>query len=124
QVKTKYLGTQHLPTLIFFDNEEDFLQFLGKVKEVELFRQNSIKITEEYPLLTDWIIKNPIKVIANQAEWESILKVCKYFKQSPKPNLYIRELPIRVHTKFLERNQNVIKELLDVLISEHINTDE
>lgn len=124
QVKTKYLGTQHLPTLIFFETEEDFLQFLGKVKEVELFRQSSIKITEEYPQLTDWVIKNPTKVIANQAEWESILKVCKYFKQSPKPNLYIRELPIRVHTKFLERNQSVIKELLDVLISEHINTDE
>lgn len=124
QVKTKHLGTQHLPTLIFFDTEEDFLQFLGKVKEVALFRQSSTKITEAYPQLTDWIIKNPIKVIANQAEWESILKVCQYFNQNPEPNLYIRELPIKVHTKFLERNQGVIREILDILISEHINIDE
>lgn len=124
QVRTKYLGTQDLPTLIFFDTEEDFLQFLGKVKEVALFRQSSTKITEVYPQLIDWIIKNPAKVITNQAEWESILKVCHYFNQNPEPNLYIRELPIKVHTKFLERNQSVIRGLLDILISEHINIDE
>lgn len=123
KVKTKHLGTQHLPTLIFFDTEEDFLQFLGKVKEVALFRHSLIKITEAYPQLTDWIINNPTKVITNQAEWESILKVCHYFIQSPKPNQYIRELPINVHTKFIERNQPIIRDLLDVLISEHIQKD-
>src|SRR5690606_31029856 len=64
------------------------------------------------------------KVIANQTEWESILKVCQYFKQNPKPNLYIRELPIKVHTKFIERNKTVIRELLDILISEHISIEE
>lgn len=124
QLKTKHLGTQHLPTLIFFDTEEDFLQFLGKVKEVALFRQSSTKITEAFPQLTDWIIKHPTKVIANEAEWENILKVCQYFNQNPEPNLYVRELPIKVHTKFLEQNQSVIRELLDILISEYINIDE
>jgi len=33
-------------------------------------------------------------------------------------------LPIRVHTKFIERNQSIIKDVLDVLISDHINKDE
>ncbi len=124
KVKTKYLGTQDLPISIYFDSEVDFLQFLGTIKEVELFKVSVKKIIEAFPELKDWIIKNPTKVIAKQAEWESILKVCKYFKQNPKPNLYIRELPIKVHTKFLERNQSVIKELLDILISEHIKIDE
>jgi hypothetical protein len=124
QVKTKYLGTQDLPTSIFFDTEKDFLQFLGKEKEVALFRESFTKITETYPQLKEWIFRNPTKVIENQTEWENILKVCEYFKQSPKPNLHIRELPIKVHTKFVERNQSVIKELLDILISEHINIDE
>lgn len=124
QVKTKHLGTQDLPTSIYFDTENDYLRFLGKEKEVELFAESIAKIIETFPLLKEWIIKNPTKVIQNQTEWESILKVCRYFKQSPKPNLYIRELPITVHTKFVERNQSVIKELLDILISEHINIDE
>ncbi|MUP40060.1 Wadjet anti-phage system protein JetD domain-containing protein [Labilibaculum euxinus] len=124
QVRTKHLGTQDLPTSIYFDTENDYLKFLGKEKEVELFIGIITKITETFPELKEWIIKNPIKVIQNQTEWESILKVCRYFKQSPKPNLYIRELPINVHTKFIERNQSVIKDLLDILIFEYNNKGE
>lgn len=124
QVKTKYLGTQDLPTSIYFDTEKDFLKFLCKEKEVTLFSESIIEITKTFPELKDWILKNPLKVIQNQTEWGSILNVCRYFKQSPKPNLYIRELPINVHTKFIERNQSVIKDLLDTLISEHHNKDE
>lgn len=124
QVKTKFLNKQHLPASIYFDTERDFLKFLGKEKEVELFNENLKKITLIFPELKDWITKNPTKLIANQVEWENILKVCEYFKLNPKPNLYIRELPIKVHTKFLERNKSVIRELLEILISEHINIDE
>ncbi|MBT0607567.1 Wadjet anti-phage system protein JetD domain-containing protein [Aequorivita echinoideorum] len=124
KVKTKYLGVQDLPISIYFDNEKDFLKFLGRKNEVELFSKSTKCILETFPELKNWLIKNPLKVIANQAEWESILKVCKYFKQNPKPNLYVRELPIKVHTKFLEKNQSVIRELLDILISAHIKIDE
>jgi hypothetical protein len=124
QVKTKHLGIQDLPTSIYFDSENDYLKFLGKEKEVELFVESIGKITETFPQLEEWIIKNPTKVIQNQTEWESILKVCRYFKENPEPKLYIRELPINVHTKFIERNQSLIKDLLDILISEHINKDE
>jgi hypothetical protein len=121
QIRTKSLGIQDLPISIYFDTELDFLKFLGKEKEVELFKESIAEIIKNFPELKNWIIKNPIKVCSNQGEWENILKVCQYFKQNPKPNLYIRELPIKVHTKFIERNQNVIKELLNILISEHIN---
>lgn len=124
QVKTKSLGIQDLPTYIFFDTEKDFLKFLGKEKEVELFKISVDKIIKAFPELKDWTIRNPIKVINNQAEWGNILRVCQYFKQNPKPNLYLRELPIKVHTKFIEHNQSVIKELLNILISEHINCEE
>src|SRR5690606_41464903 len=39
KVKTKSLGIQDLPTSIFFDTEKDFLKFLGKEREVELFNE-------------------------------------------------------------------------------------
>lgn len=124
QIKTKSLGIQDLPISIFFDTEKDFLKFLGKEKEVEFFKTSVEIIINAIPELKDWIITNPIRVVNNQAEWEGILKVCRYFKQNPKPNLYIRELPIKVHTKFIENNQSVIKELLNILISQHINSEE
>jgi hypothetical protein len=124
KVKTKYLGAQDLPASIYFEVEKDFLKFLGKEKEVELFKQNLDKIINVFPELRIWVAQNPAKVIENQTEWTSILKVCKYFKENPEPEKYIRELPINVHTKFIEENQSVIKELLDILISENVNETE
>lgn len=124
KVKTKYLGTQDLPIIIYFDTEQDLLKYLGKEKEVELFKMNSDKIISTFPELKDWVIQNPSKILQNQNEWESILKVCSFFKQNPKPNLYVRELPVNVHTKFVERNQAVIKDILDVLIPEFVNIQE
>lgn len=124
QVKTKYLGTQDLPVAIYFDDQKDFLKFLGKENEVELFISSVESITKEFPELKEWIIKNPKKIIDNEDKWENILKVCQYFVQHPKPNLYIRELPIKVHTKFIERNKSVIQELLDILLLENINITE
>lgn len=124
KVKTKYLGTQDLPTIIYFDTEQDLLKYLGKEKEVELFKMNCDKIISTFPELKDWVIQNPSKILQNQNEWGSILKVCSFFKQNPKPNLYVRELPINVHTKFVERNQAIIKDILDVLIPEYVNIQE
>ena len=122
-VKTKFLASQNLPISIYFDTEKDFLKFLDKELEVELFKSDVEKITNVFPELKEWIIKNPLRVITNQTEWDNILKVCQYFKKNPKPNLYIRELPIKIHTKFIEKNKGVIRELLDILLTEQINSD-
>jgi len=124
KVKTKYLGTQDLPTTIYFDTDKDLLKYLGKEKEVELFKVNYEKIISGFPELKDWVIQNPSKVLQNQNEWDNILLVCGYFKVNPKPNLYVRELPINVHTKFIERNQNIIKDLLNILNSDQIKQDD
>jgi hypothetical protein len=124
QVKTKYLGTQDLPTTIYFDTGQDLLKYLSKEKEVILFKENQEKIISTFPILKEWTIQNPSKIIQHPAEWDNLLKVCQYFKQTPVPNLYIRELPVGVHTKFIERNQSILGELLDNLIPEYVNHQE
>jgi hypothetical protein len=124
QVKTKYLGTQDLPTTIYFDTEQDLLKYLSKEKEVIQFKENQEKIISTFPILKEWTIQNPSKIIQHPAEWDNLLKVCQYFKQTPVPNLYIRELPVGVHTKFIERNQSILGELLDNLIPEYVNHQE
>ncbi len=122
--KTKSLGTQSFPVRIYFDNETDYLKFINKEKETNCFKEEHRNILKEFPELRKWIIKYPQKIITNCSLWTNILKVCRYFKMNPKPNLYIRELPIKIHTKFIENNRGVIKELLDIIISEHTNLNE
>lgn len=123
-VRTKSIGIQSLPESIYFDSEKDFLKYLGKEKEVELFKQNCEKVLSILPELKNWLIQNPSKIIQNQGELENILKVCVYFKNTPNPQLYIRELPINVHTKFIEKNQSIIRNLLDVINEPFVNCEE
>lgn len=123
-VKTKMLGTQGLPSKIKFETTEDFERFLQKVKEVDVFRKNVALIKVRFPKLQCWIEKYPLKVIDNSEYWSDILKVLDYFSKNPQPQLYIRELPIEVHTKFIEQHKALIGELLDIVIKEYINTNE
>lgn len=122
--KTRTYGTQSFPTSIYFDCENDYLKYLKKREDVDKFKSTIELIVSQFSELLDWIEKYPNKVIDNLGKWDEILKVCKYFKQNPKPELYIRELPIEVHTKFIENNKPVIKELLDIVIQKSINNSE
>ena len=122
--KTKNLGIQSFPVKITFDLEVDFLKFLQKEKEVNLFRKTAKQILGEFPILEDWLKKYPLKVIYYPANWTSILKVCQFFKNNPQPNLYIRELPIKVHTKFIESHKGILRELLDIIIADKVQITE
>ncbi len=65
-----------------------------------------------------------MNVVENAYNWEDLLKVCHYFMANTNPDLYIRELPIKVHTKFIEENTAVLTSLLDFLVKEHSQPDE
>lgn len=122
-IKSKTIGTQSIPSNIYFETIQDFEKYLNIQKEVNQFKTDYQNILNHFPELHDWIEKHPNKVITNSINWTDILKVCEYFKSCPKPNLYIRELPISVHTKFLETNASVLRELLDIIIEPFINKD-
>jgi len=124
QVATRKHGMQSLPDEISFQTETDYLKFIRKEKEVESFKNNIEIIISVFPILRDWIKKYPRRVIDNSQNWISLLEVCQYFSKNPKPNLYIRELPVRVHTKFIENNKGILLDLLNIIVpNESINHD-
>lgn len=124
QVSTRNHNTQSLPDEISFQTEIDYLKFLRKEAESNTFRVQVASTLSEFPELTDWIKKYPKKIIEHSQNWNSLLKVCAYFKQNPKPNLYARELPIQVDTKFVENNRGILLELLNIImLPETVNTE-
>lgn len=116
QVNTRKHGVQSLPEEISFETETDFLKFLHKQQEAESFGIIANKILSEFPELAKWLKNYPKKVIESSQNWKLLLVVCLYFKQNPKPNLYIRELPIKVHTKFIENNKGILLDLLNIIL--------
>lgn len=123
-IKTKTIGTQSLPESIYFETERDFLKYLGKEKEVQTLVKVSKEIINAFQELQAWVIRNPLKIIQYEKHWDDLLKICTYFKNNPKPNLYIRELPVKVHTKFIESNKGILLELLNAILPpEHITSE-
>lgn len=122
-VSFRRAGKHSLPNSISFESADDYIAFIDKKGDWNDFL-NSVELIEQtLPQLAAWIFSNPITIIENCKIWVDLLKVCSYFLANPKPDLYIRQLPIDIHTKFIEHNEAIIKSLLDCLIPEHKKDD-
>lgn len=108
---------QSVPIKIYFDTVEDFLYFIGKENEFQNILSAKKQIIEKFPSLEQWVNDNPDILLSNYADLNDIIKVCNYFVSNPPPHpYYIRELPVEVHSKFIEQNSNLLKKLLDLLL--------
>jgi hypothetical protein len=125
QRKTRKFGMQSLPSRITFETETDYLKFMDKEAEVADFKEAVGRISKELHELNMWLNENPLKVINHLEKWDNLLRVCWYFQNNPKPHFYIRELPINVHTKFIEQNKGILNELLSAILPDDaINQEE
>lgn len=123
-VNTKRHSIQDVIDEISFETEIDFLKFIRKESEVAIFKNNLSQILNHFQELNEWVKKYPLKVIQFTGSWQELLRVCEYFKHNPNPNLYIRELPVNVHTKFIENNKGILLELMNIILpSENINQE-
>lgn len=122
QVKTRQHGTQDLPKSIVFDGLSDYLKFNAKENEYNSMMENFSFIKSKLPQLESWLTANPKAIIDNSDSWIGLTKVCQWFLNNFEPNkYYIRELPIPVHTKFIEENKTILRILLDELRPDIVN---
>ncbi len=115
-INTRRWGTQRLPMQVRFDTEAEYLTALDKTLEVAAFRTNIEESLRRLPQLKPWLTSRVKWVIDFAADWEGILRVCEYFLKNPKPGHYIRQLPIQVHTKFIQEHKEVLTSLLLFLL--------
>lgn len=109
-------GRQSLPARITLDSADDFLRLIGKGAEFEAWQTAVSHTLAQFPQLQDWLAQSPQRVLPHLAVWDDLLTVCAWFVAHPRPNLYVRELPVPVHTKFIEDHQAILRHLLDTLL--------
>lgn len=115
---TRRYGEQHLPARIGFDTEADFLTFIGKTQEATRFREALARTRERMPALLPLLARRPHAVLPYLDVWDDLLHVCAYLRAHPRPGCYLRELPVAVHTKFVEAHTGILKSLLDAVLPE------
>ncbi len=108
---------------LWFSTEEDYLKYLKKEVEVKLFKEQLGVVLAAYPVLKELFSQSPTLIRDNLNQWDSLIKVCRYFETNTHTGLYIRELPVSVHTKFIERNQGVIIRLVTQIVPHLIHKD-
>jgi hypothetical protein len=109
-------GRQSLPSRITIETADDFLYLIGKGDEFERWQTAVAHTLARFPQLQDWLAQYSQRMLPHLAVWDDLLTVCAYFVDHPRPNLYLRELPVPVHTKFIEDNQAILRYLLDELL--------
>lgn len=118
-------GRQSLPVRITIETEADYLLFVDKLDEFRQWQTAVAHTLTQFPQLQDWLAQYPQRVQPHLDTWDELLTVCTYFIDHPCPNLYLRQLPVPVHTKFIEDNQTILRYLLDELLPpEAIQVDE
>lgn len=117
--KEKKVGgsTQSVPDKIYFESLDDFLFFLQRESDYIKIESARDKLIKAFPSLRDWTCDHTALLLEYSDEWPSIILVCNYFVNIiPPHDFYLRELPIEVHTKFIEQHSDILKKVLDQLL--------
>jgi len=106
-----------IPAKIFFESFDNYLGFIKRKNDFQKILEAQNLLTSAFPKLIEWTKSNPIILLNNSMLWADVIKVCRFFVENMPPyEYYLRELPIEVHTKFIEDNVSIIKTILDLLL--------
>lgn len=110
---------QRMPEKLYFESLDDYLYFIDQRSEFQKIQSAFSSITTQFPELKGWAVRNPIILLENYDKVGEIIKVCSYFvNNNPPYNFFLRELPIEVHSKFIEENVSLLSTVLDIILPE------
>lgn len=108
---------QKLPAKIYFETLKDYLFYTKREIDYRSIQSAFGSLTVAFPNLSEWAKDNVNFLLSYSTLLDDLIKVCQYFNQNEPPHLlYLRELPIAVHSKFIEDYTTPIKKLLDELL--------
>ena len=115
-IKTRSKGNQTVIEKILFETETDFLRFIHKETEACNFKTNLEHIKTQCfkldvaDIVHGWTVKHSsVLTEAFDAQyWEQLFLCADWFIHHSPCGLYLREIPLPVHTKFIEQNRALI----------------
>jgi hypothetical protein len=116
-VAHRQLDEQHLPSRIYFESEQDFLRFIGKLSVAAQFKQLAQQTLARYPALDGILHDKPRWLLDNLEVWNKLLSVAGWFIAHPLPDIFIRQIDLpEIDSKFIEQHKTQLTILLDALL--------
>lgn len=125
-VNSRKNGEQTEVSKIYFENESDYLAFINEKKSYKLFYDAVYQIKNSNLLSAEKFVewaKSHLNDLYEEPEsslfWSDICLCADWLNKNQDSNIYIREIPLPVHTKFIEQNKKIIKSLTEKADSEY-----
>ena len=116
-LRHRVLGANQVPKSVWVDRLEDALSVLNKHRQAALFSNLVESARQRQPLLLEWILRRPLKVLELADAWERLLDVVDWIDRHPRPGIYLRQVDIPgVHSKFIEAHRGVLMQWLDLIL--------
>lgn len=117
EINHRQLGRNRVPAGISVPTEGDALQLIGRHPDADRFQGLAEATMTMFPSLADWLARKPLTALDYADDWQRMLAVLAWFRNHPRPRLYLRQLDIpSVDTKFIEGHKSLLSELLDITL--------
>lgn len=113
---SRLVGQNAYITRIFLQTLDDFLQLIDQKATFGRFITLADLTRQQVPELDPWLHQYPLRLLDNADDWPNWLAICRFFRDTYVPDrYYVRQLPLPVHTKFLEEKNSLLLSLLAVV---------
>jgi hypothetical protein len=122
---SRTFGKNNFPKTVEFKTREDFLRLIKKAEDFRFIEYSVERVLSSLPELRYWLRDHLCELPKLSEDIDGLLEVVRYFIANPKPDCYIREIPVGFDTKFIERHSKTLSEWLDILLPANaINVEE
>jgi hypothetical protein len=115
--------TEEWPAQIFIETEEDLLFLLKKEKEMAKFKQILQQLVAWNPAIQEGLVRYSNDIIQKEKAWKDICMVVDHLLLHDVSEYYLRNLPISVHSKFMEQHKSIIISFLKHLAPERFTSE-
>jgi len=124
--KSRNFGLNRFPERVLFETRRDLLRLIRRTREFDSFTGVVSRLRCEFDGRLDHWIRSHIRMLyETEPVLDNLILVVRYFLQHPRPNVFARQLPLRIGTKFIERNKRILNDWFDILLlPEAIRADE
>ena len=111
------VGSNRIPAAAVFATVQDEIAFVGKAREASRFQSLAADLGELDSRFSGWAARRPLKLLELASDALVGARVALWLQDNPGPGIYVRQLSLPgVHTKFVERNRQVIDQLLAAVV--------
>jgi hypothetical protein len=113
----RQLGRNRVPSAAYVKTREGALRMIGRSKDAEVFSSLCTETLAQWPVLSEWIIRRPLRLLECSRVWPQVLALLRWFSENQSSGLYLRQIDVvGVDTKFIETYRTLLLELLQLCL--------